>query len=91
MVFLTKQVTDSENHLTPRFKVGREKRIEIWYYRKKKKFTTKNNICIHTAVRCLVVLKENRTFLVCFSGNKTLKLKKKREQSKTKYKKKKER
>lgn len=38
MVFLTKQVTDSENHLTPRFKVGREKRIEIWYYRKKKKF-----------------------------------------------------
>lgn len=37
MVFLTKQVTDSENHLTPRFKVGREKRIELWYYRNKKK------------------------------------------------------
>ena len=36
MVFLTKQVTDSENHLTPR--VGREKRIELWYYRNKKKF-----------------------------------------------------
>ena len=35
MVFLTKPVTDSENHLTPR--VGREKRIELWYYRNKKK------------------------------------------------------
>ena len=90
MVFLTKQETDSENHLTPRFKVGREKRIELWYYRKNKKKNSKNNICIHTAVRWLVVLKENRTFLVSFSGNKTLKLKKKRE-NKVRQSKKKER